>query len=387
MGGQLEDFISDDQFNDLMGYTESLYLGFGGDRDRIFGGISPESEELRRKALAANLDVVMYQIRHLGTDKTYTIVENIRNHLRTNQVDIYINAEVETVDKTGDHFTVSVRMHEAGGTEQITVFQSEKVIIAPGREGAEWFVGEAKRLGLKMKNRGVDVGVRVEVRAETLKHITELLYELKAIYYSKTFDDKVRTFCMCPYGFVAVENYRGLITVNGHSYANRKSNNTNFALLVTETFTEPFNDPLKYGQSISQLANLLGGTVLVQRLGDLKAGRRSTPERIERGIVTPTLKQVTPGDLSLVIPYRQMMDILEMLDALESIVPGIASKHTLLYGVEIKFYSSHVEMREGFETTIDGMYAIGDGAGITRGLMQASMCGIIAARHIAKSYL
>ena len=231
-----------------------------------------------------------------------------------------------------------------------------------------------------MQNKGVDVGVRVEVRAETLKHITELLYELKAIYYSKTFDDKVRTFCMCPYGFVAVENYRGLITVNGHSYANRRSSNTNFALLVTETFTEPFDDPLKYGQSVSQLANLLGGTVLVQRLGDLRAGRRSTPSRIERGIVTPTLKQATPGDLSLVLPYRQMVDILEMLDAMESIVPGIASKHTLLYGVEIKFYSSHVEMREGFETAIDGLYAVGDGVGITRGLLQASMCGVIAGR-------
>jgi uncharacterized FAD-dependent dehydrogenase len=190
---------------------------------------------------------------------------------------------------------------------------------------------------------------------------------------------------MCPYGFVAVENYRGLTTVNGHSYADRHSRNTNFALLVTKNFTEPFDDPLKYGQSVSQLANLLGGTVLVQRLGDLRAGRRSTPARIERGLVSPTLKEATPGDLSLVLPYRQMVDILEMLDALDQLAPGIASKHTLLYGVEIKFYSSHVETRDGFETLIDGLYAIGDGAGITRGLIQASMCGIIAARHITGS--
>jgi uncharacterized FAD-dependent dehydrogenase len=385
VGGQLGDFIADDQFEELMQYTDSLYLKFGGAQDRIFGGDSPASEELRRKALAANLDLVTYKIRHLGTDKTYQIVENIRNHLQTNNVDIYLSAEVETIEQNGNSFAVSVNMHDTPGTKPIRVFESDKVLIAPGREGAEWFVSEAKRLGLKMRNKGVDVGVRIEVRAETLKHITELLYELKAIYYSKTFDDKVRTFCMCPYGFVAVENYRGLITVNGHSYANRKSENTNVALLVTETFTEPFDDPLKYGQSVSQLANCLGGPVLVQRLGDLRAGRRSTPARIERGIVSPTLKQATPGDLSLVIPYRQMVDILEMLDALENIAPGIASKHTLLYGVEIKFYSSHVEMREGFETAIDGMYAIGDGAGITRGLMQASMCGIIAARHVAKS--
>jgi uncharacterized FAD-dependent dehydrogenase len=386
VGGHLDDFISDDQFEELMHYTDNLYLKFGGDRDRIFGGVSPESEELRRKALAANLDLITFKIRHLGTDKTYQIVENIRRYLETKTVDIYVNAEVETVEKHGSGFEVSVHIHDDSKSPKMMVFESDKVVIAPGREGAEWFVGEAKRLGLKMKNKGVDVGLRVEVRAETLKHITELLYELKAIYYSKTFDDKVRTFCMCPYGFVAIENYRGLITVNGHSYANRRSGNTNFALLVTETFTEPFDDPLKYGQSVSQLANLLGGTVLVQRLGDLRAGRRSTPARIRRGIVSPTLKQATPGDLSLVIPYRQMVDILEMLDAMESLAPGIANKHTLLYGVEIKFYSSHVEMREGFETCIDGMYTIGDGAGITRGLMQASMCGIIAARHITKSY-
>ena len=387
VGGQLGDFMAEDEFQELMLYTDHLYLEFGGDQERIFGGDSPATEDLRRKALAANLDLITYKIRHLGTDQTYQIVENIRNYLQTQQVDIYVNAEVTTVKKAERHFVVAVNMPDTPGTKTIKTFESAKVIIAPGREGAEWFVNEVKRLGLKMRNKGVDVGVRVEVRAETLKHITDLLYELKAIYYSKTFDDRVRTFCMCPYGFVAIENYRGLVTVNGHSYATSKSGNTNFALLVTETFTEPFDDPVKYGQSVSQLANLLGGTVLVQRLGDLQAGRRSTPERIGRGIVTPTLKQATPGDLSLVIPYRQMKDILEMLDALEIIVPGIASKHTLLYGVEVKFYSSHVETRKGFETAIDGLYAIGDGAGITRGLMQASMCGVIAARHVAKAYI
>jgi hypothetical protein len=386
VGGQLDEFLDAAQFTELMEYVDNLYLEFGGDRHRLFGGITPESEELQRRALAANLDLITYKIRHLGTDKSYTIVENLRAYLQQHQVDIYVNTEVDTVNRTGDRFEVSARMMTADGADvQQRVFESHTVVLAPGREGAEWFVHEAKRLGLRMQNKGVDVGVRVEVRAETLKHITELLYELKAIYYSETFDDKVRTFCMCPYGFVAVENYRGLTTVNGHSYASQTSNNTNFALLVTETFTEPFDDPLQYGQSVSQLANLLGGTVLVQRLGDLRAGRRSTPARIERGIVAPTLTKATPGDLSLVLPYRQMVDILEMLDAMESIAPGIASKHTLLYGVEIKFYSSHVEMREGFETVIPGLYAIGDGAGITRGLLQASMCGIITARHIAAS--
>lgn len=385
VGGQLQDFISPVQFNELMMYVDAQYIEFGGDPDRLFGGLTPESEELQRKALAANLDLVTYKIRHLGTDKSYAIVENIRKYLLTRQVDIYVNTEAESINPHEDHFDVAATTTSPNGVRQQQVFTCQKVILAPGREGAEWFVSEARRLGLPMQNKGVDVGVRVEVRAETLKHITELLYELKAIYYSKTFDDKVRTFCMCPYGFVAVENYRGLITVNGHSYANRTSSNTNFALLVTETFTEPFDDPLQYGQSVSQLANLLGGTVLVQRLGDLRAGRRSTPSRIERGIVTPTLTQATPGDLSLVLPYRQMVDILEMLEALESIAPGIASKHTLLYGVEIKFYSSHVEMREDFETVIDGLYAAGDGVGITRGLLQASMCGVLVGRAVSEA--
>lgn len=384
VGGQLADFISEAEFTDLMNYAEQIYLRFGGAQDRLFGGKSEASEELRRRALAANLELVTYQIRHLGTDRSYTIVENVRHFLEDQQVDIYTDAAVTTVDHDGDGFVLNV--NRGGGEEHgtVTTFRGANVILAPGRDGAEWLVGEARRLGLNMRNRGVDVGVRVEVRAETLKHITDLLYELKAMYYSQTFDDKVRTFCMCPYGFVAVENYRGLTTVNGHSYADRQSRNTNFALLVTKTFTEPFDDPLKYGQSVSQLANLLGGTVLVQRLGDLRAGRRSTPARIERGLVTPTLKDATPGDLSLVLPYRQMVDILEMLDALDQIAPGIASKHTLLYGVEIKFYSSYLETRAGFETMIDGLYAIGDGAGITRGLMQASMCGIIAARRIVE---
>ena len=379
VGGHLLDFMPTDAFEELMRYVDSLYLQFGGDPDRLFGGETPLVSELRRKSLAANLQLVTYQIRHLGTDKAYAIVENIREHLQARGVEIAVNTEAVTVNHDADLFEVVCKTGDAG---ELAVFKGRYVILAPGREGAEWFVNEVKRLGLKMRNKGVDVGVRVEVPADILNHITEQLYELKAIYYSQTFDDKVRTFCMCPSGFVSVENYRGLITVNGHSYASRKSNNTNFALLVTETFTEPFDDPLKYGQSISQLANLLGGTVLVQRLGDLRGGRRSTPERIERGLVTPTLKTATPGDLSLVLPYRQMVDILEMLDALDRIAPGIASKHTLLYGVEIKFYSSHVEMRDGFETAIDRLYAVGDGAGITRGLMQASMCGVLAARHI-----
>jgi len=265
---------------------------------------------------------------------------------------------------------------------------AEKVIIAPGRGGAEWFQAEARRLGLGMENNGVDIGVRVEVRDEIMKPVTDLVYELKALYYAKTYKDKVRTFCMCPSGFVAMENYRGLTTVNGHSAKEIKSRNTNFAVLVTKTFTEPFNDPLEYARSVSGLANLLaGGSVLVQRLGDLKDHRRSTADRIQESFVSPTLKEAVPGDISLALPHRHLVSIIEMLEALDKIIPGIAGDSTLLYGTEVKFYSNRVRIQnQGFETMLAGLYVVGDGSGYTRGLMQASMHGVIAARHIASRY-
>jgi len=230
----------------------------------------------------------------------------------------------------------------------------------------------------------VDVGVRVEVKAATALPLTENVYESKFLFYSKRFDDPVRTFCMCPYGEVSTEYSDGIVTVNGHSYASKKTDNTNFALLVSKNFTEPFKDPIAYGEYIARLANLLAGGVMVQRLGDLQLGRRSTPIRIEKSIVQPTLKNATPGDLSLVLPYRHLSNILEMLHALDKIAPGIASSHTLLYGVEVKFYSAKLTVNKTLETQIENLFAAGDGAGITRGLMQASASGIVVAREILK---
>ena len=215
-----------------------------------------------------------------------------------------------------------------------------------------------------------------------MEHLTDYLFESKYIYYSKTFEDKVRTFCMCPGGEVVAENNSGLVTVNGHTHANKTTENTNFAILVSKTFTEPFKDPTRYGQYISTLANLLGGGVIVQRLGDLLDGRRSTQDRIKKGLTRQTLVKATPGDLSLVFPYRHLVDILEMLEALDKVAPGIYSRNTLLYGAEVKFYSSRVKVSPNLETAIKGLYAIGDGAGITRGLMQASCSGVIASRDI-----
>jgi uncharacterized FAD-dependent dehydrogenase len=233
-------------------------------------------------------------------------------------------------------------------------------------------------------NNPVDLGVRVEVPAAVLQDMTDVLYEPKLIYQSRSFDDMVRTFCMNPSGEVITEHYNDIITVNGQSYAEKKTGNTNFAVLVSTRFTEPFREPIAYGKYIARLANLLGGGILVQRLGDLESGRRSTEQRMARNLVVPTLKFATPGDLSFILPYRYLEDIKEMLQAMDKVAPGVYAIHTLLYGVEVKFYSSRLELNNNFETKVRNLFAIGDGAGITRGLIQASASGVVAAREIAR---
>jgi uncharacterized FAD-dependent dehydrogenase len=269
-------------------------------------------------------------------------------------------------------------------TQKGEEYYAGHVIVSPGREGSDWLSKEGRRLKLDASVNPVDIGVRVELPAEVLEELTDIIFESKFIYYSKTFEDRVRTFCMCPYGEVVMENNDGLITVNGHSHAERKTPNTNFALLVSKSFTHPFKEPIAYGRYVAGLANLLGGGVLVQRLGDLQNGRRSTPERLAKGLVKPTLEEATPGDLSLVLPYRHLTALMEMLKALDVIAPGVNSRNTLLYGVEVKFYSSRLNLSHNLETKIRNLYATGDGAGVTRGLMQASISGILAARDIGK---
>ena len=241
---------------------------------------------------------------------------------------------------------------------------------------------ECKRLHIAMRTNPVDIGVRVEVSAAVMEPLTTALYESKLIYYTPRFDDPVRTFCMNPYGAVSLENYGDVVTVNGHSYADFKTDRTNFALLVSTDFTEPFDDPIAYGKSIARLANVLGEDIIVQRLGDLHQGHRSTMDRIRRGTVQPTLQGATAGDLAFVLPYRHLTDILEMLAAMDKIAPGVNGRDTLLYGVEVKFYSARPELDDGLQTPVKNLYAIGDGAGITRGLIQASAAGVIAARSI-----
>jgi len=294
----------------------------------------------------------------------------------------HIKSRLETAVSsiTIDHGKVKGIETEAGDS-----FDCDYLILAPGREGADWLAKEADRLKLTMHSNPVDVGVRVEVPVAVMEALTDVLFESKLEFLSKSFDDRVRTFCMCPGGEVIMETTGGcdpVITVNGHSYADRSTSNTNFALLVSTTFTEPFNQPIAYGRYLARLANILSGGVLVQRLGDLMEGRRSTPARMEQGLVQPTLKNATPGDLSFALPYRYLTDIVEMLQAMDKLAPGVASHHTLLYGIEVKFYSSRPQLSSSLETEVSNMFAIGDGAGVSRGLIQASVSGVVAAREI-----
>jgi len=383
VGGTIGQCVGEERFRQLMDYIDGRYLAFGGRSDIIDARTDPkrweEVQALRLQALHAGLDLAYFPIRHLGTDTAQVIVENIRKHLLDRGVVIRTSCPVEDVASDGDGGWLLTL--EDGGSAAASF-----VLAAPGRSGAEWFVGQAKKLGLKLKNNGIDVGVRVEIMADTMRRITDLLYEAKLYFESKS-GDRVRTFCMCPGGYVTTEDYRGLKTVNGHSYSSRKSPFTNFAVLMTQTFTEPFDDPLGYGKHISGLANkLAGGGVLVQRLGDLRDGRRSKAEKMRSWLIQPTLglPDAVPGDLALAMPHRHLSGIVEMLEAMETVAPGIASKHTLLYGIEVKFYSNKVEADENtFETRLPGLYVAGDGSGFTRGLLQASMNGVLAGRDIA----
>jgi len=374
VGGALGEFLEEKPLWQLLSATDRIYATHGAP-DRIFGEPSPQLEALADRAQMAGLELIPSRIRHIGTENCQTVLSNFRDSL-SGRVDIQTNTQVREI--LAEHHRVKgVKL--ANGQDIFSRF----VVAAPGRSGASWMRQQAESLDLKTTATSVDIGVRVELPAVILKEITDTSYESKLIHYSKTFDEKVRTFCMNPYGEVVTEENSGITTVNGHSYANKKSENTNFAILVSSTFTEPFDDPIAYGRYIARLANLLGGGVIVQRLGDLLAGRRSTQKRVARSLTRPTLVNATPGDLSFVFPYRHLLSIIEMLEALEKLAPGVYSRHTLLYGVEVKFYSNRIEISSNMETQIKNLYVIGDGAGVTRGLLQASASGILAARAIA----
>ena len=375
VGGRLGEVLGDDRVQELIDYVDSLYLKFGAP-NRVYG-VGKAVDELGQRAALASLRLVPVKLRHIGTERSRQVLKAMRDFIARG-VEVRLREEVATI--IVDNGVVAGV--ETSGGERL---KCRYLVLAPGREGAEWLTKEAGRLKLSLKCNPVDVGVRVEVPAPVLEELTSVLYEAKLEFYSKSFGDRIRTFCMCPGGEVIMEATGGAdpaITVNGNSYAERKTGNTNFAILVSTTFTEPFREPIAYGKYLARLANLLGGGVLVQRLGDLLDGHRSTPARIRESIVEPTLGAATPGDLSFVLPYRHLKGIVEMLQAMDKLAPGVASRHTLLYGIEVKFYSSQLKLSPCLETEIGNMFAVGDGAGVSRGLVQASACGVVVAREI-----
>ncbi len=375
VGGFLDEFIPDSQLKELLHQADRLWVSFGAPKE-IQGEFSDRTEALYQEAKQAGLEFISMEIRHLGTENCVPLLRKIQETLQP-KVDIFFETPVKEILVEGGE----VKGILLGEDRRV---EAQYVICGPGRGGAEWVKKEIERLRIPSIPNPVDIGVRVEAPASILLKLTEIAYEAKLIYYSKTFDDRVRTFCMNPFGEVVTEMIDDMMTVNGHSYAERRTENTNFAILVSNTFTEPFNDPISYGKYIARLANLLGQGVIIQRLGDLLDGRRSTRERINRCITQPTLSSATPGDLSFVLPYRHLKNIIEMLEAMDRITPGIFSRHTLLYGVEVKFYTNRIKLSPTLETPIKNLFFVGDGAGVTRGLMQASISGIIASREVVK---
>ncbi|KJS19946.1 MAG: FAD-dependent oxidoreductase [Clostridiaceae bacterium BRH_c20a] len=382
VGGRLTEYMSEGEAQELIDYADKYYLGFGA-RDVVFGLNNQRVEDIAYEASKHAIQLIACPVRHLGTEHAYKVLKEMHDFL-INQpnIDFWELTKAEDLIIEGNKITGATLVSKGERIE----LKAQYVVAAPGRGGAEWLKEQTDKLGIITENNEVDIGVRVEVPNSVMDHLTKDLYEAKLVYYSDSFDNKVRSFCMNPGGVVSGEHYDGdVAVVNGHSYADPslKTKNTNFALLVSTRFTEPFNQPIEYGKYVARLANMLtGGGIMVQRLGDLLKGRRTDYDRLKKSTTVPTMQGAVPGDLSYVLPERYLTSITETLKAFDKIAPGLYSRNTLLYGVEVKFYSSKVKVNNDFRTQIDNLYAIGDGAGITRGLMQASVTGIVVARDI-----
>lgn len=378
VGGTLPTYLGYEKTQELIDYVDSIYLSFGADH-KIYGNDDIEEiKKIQLDAIKNDLKLIVYPLRHLGTEKSYEIYSKIEDYLKEKGVDFMFKTMVD--DLIIEKNTVK------GVITNGNVIEGKRIILSVGREGSEWLKKMCDKHNIESVPSVVDIGVRVEVKNEVMEHINKHLYEGKFIYNAPTFDDMVRTFCQNPSGEVTIERYEDdLITVNGHSYKESKSDNTNLALLVSKSFTQPFKDSIGYAKSIAKLANKLAdGSVLVQRYGDFKRGRRTTEQRLQRGNIIPTLKDAVPGDLSLVLPYRIIKSIEEMIEALNGVAPGFNSSETLLYGVECKFYNNKVVVNDSFETNFKNLYALGDGAGITRGIIQANSNGVHVGRNIVK---
>ena len=372
-GGTLYEHVGKDEALRLMRYVDAINVRNGGQDTRMF---STAGSEFKKLCLQNRLILLDASVRHLGTDINYVVLQNIYAKLK-DRVDFFFRTPIRRLEALKDGF----RAHWDGGSAD-----GSKCVVSVGRSGSKWMQTVCEELHIPTKSNRVDIGVRVELPAVIFSHLTDRLYESKIVYRTEKFEDNVRTFCMNPNGIVVNENTNGIVTVNGHSFEDpaRKTDNTNFALLVSKHFSEPFKDSNGYGESIARLSNMLGGGVIVQRFGDLERGRRSNVKRIEEGTVRPTLA-ATPGDLSLVLPKRVLDGIIEMIYALDKIAPGTANDDTLLYGVEVKFYNMEVQLSDDLESNYPGLYIIGDGSGVTHSLSHASASGVYVARKIAES--
>ncbi|PLR82765.1 MULTISPECIES: NAD(P)/FAD-dependent oxidoreductase [Bacillus] len=381
-GGWMTDYLSDSEVIELIKYVDEINLSHGA-TSSITDPLTDKVRDIERRGYAAGLKLLRANVRHLGTEQNLQILMSIFEYLRE-KIDMAFKTEVEDLltEKKPDGWLVNGILLKNG--EEI---RAGKVVVAPGRDGSKWLSQIMKSRRLRMISNQVDIGVRVETSNIVMEEINEHLYEGKFVFNTSV-GTKVRTFCSNPSGHVVVENHSGIMLANGHAYKDPKlgSPNTNFALLVSHTFSDPFDKPNEYAHEVSRLANSLSnGGLIVQKYGDILKGRRSTEKRIKEGFIEPTLKEAVPGDLGLALPYNTLRSLIEMTEALNHVTPGLASEHTLFYGVEAKFYSARPKLTDRFETEISGLYVGGDGAGITRGLAQASACGVWIARDIIKN--
>ncbi|MDR0399646.1 MAG: FAD-binding protein [Treponema sp.] len=385
VGGDLPDLIGRQTAQELITYTDSIYLEFGA--VRAVEGLDKfeETKDIRRRAIKAGLKLVDCPIRHLGTEKAQDLYRSIQRHLLDRGIEILFETECVSLILEGN-VCRGARLHPVGKEDYFEI-RASSTIVAAGRRGAEWLEGICRQYDILHEAGAVDIGVRVETRNEVMEEVNKTLYESKLIGYPRPFKDKVRTFCQNPGGFVSQENYdNALAVVNGHSYKETKSANTNLAILCSHKFSEPFNQPISYAQKIGELTNMLGnGHILVQRYGDILDGKRTWQEELDRSNVRPTLSDAVAGDISSAMPYRTMINIINFIEALDAVVPGFASAETLLYSPELKFYSNRIKLNERLETNIPGLHCLGDSSGWTRGLMMASAMGALMGRILSSA--
>ena len=383
-GGYIKEYFSEKEIKELLTYTDNIYLEFGADTHLEGLEYQKEIKELQKKAASVNLGLVSCPIRHLGTEKAHILYTKIQDYLEEHGIDMMYETEVKDLI-IEDNKAKGLIIKHNNYNEEETIY-GEEIVLAVGRKGASWLSNMCSKHNIETKIGAVDIGIRYELPDEVMKDINKYMYEGKFIGRLDPYKDKVRTFCQNPSGFVSAEVYDNeLVLVNGHSYKDKKSTNTNLAILVTHHFTTPFDKPIEFGESVAKnLNSLAAGHVMVQRLGDIKRGGRSHVSSIENNSVVPTLKDAVPGDLTYSLGYRTMTDILKFIDAIDKVAPGFANDDNLLYGPEIKFYSNEVVLNNRLETSIKGLYSIGDGGGLTTGLMMASASGVLLARILNK---